>query len=261
MHSKSTSYLTAKEFKFDVKLPTGFYALRDVSSEVSARIDKFNSEERMDALSSQDSSEMPVNEIEDLDNITCDLPAANSTVVIQNVAKKTVSKIVVTKIRKRPSAINKYTNDDDDDSISTTSTKTPEKLVKDLPPAKRNKLNVSSQNSVDSTPTRRSARNKKVASPVVSEREESDNESSSQSPKKKSRKEEEEKVEPEEETATIKSMSSKKTPRKTAASAVSTPTPSAKKSTVLTTKSSKPKSPEAKRMPVRASTRNTQASK
>lgn len=50
MYSKSTTYLTAKEYEFDVKLPVGFYAARDNSSESSIKIDRFNSEENMKKL-------------------------------------------------------------------------------------------------------------------------------------------------------------------------------------------------------------------
>ena len=45
LHSKSTTYLTAKEFEFDVKLPTGFYAVKDVNSESNIKMDRFNSNE------------------------------------------------------------------------------------------------------------------------------------------------------------------------------------------------------------------------
>lgn len=54
MHSKSTTYLTAKEYEFDVKLPHGFYAIRDVNSENSIKIDRFNSDEKMEKLQAKE---------------------------------------------------------------------------------------------------------------------------------------------------------------------------------------------------------------
>ena len=57
MYSKSTTYLAAKEYEFDVKLPTGFYATRDNNSESSIKIDRFNSEENMKKLQAKETEE------------------------------------------------------------------------------------------------------------------------------------------------------------------------------------------------------------
>lgn len=53
LHSKSTTYLTAKEYEFDVKLPHGFYAIRDINSD-SKKIDRFNSDEKMEKLQAKE---------------------------------------------------------------------------------------------------------------------------------------------------------------------------------------------------------------
>ena len=81
LHSKSTTYLTSKEYEFDVKLPHGFYAIRDVNSESSGKIDRFNSDERMEkeakdslknkSASSENSAHNSTEEIElDKENVS-----------------------------------------------------------------------------------------------------------------------------------------------------------------------------------------------
>lgn len=58
LHSKSTTYLTAKEYEFDVKLPHGFYAIRDVNSDSSKKIDRFNSDEKMEKLQAKENDSL-----------------------------------------------------------------------------------------------------------------------------------------------------------------------------------------------------------
>jgi len=230
MHSKSTTYLTAKEYEFDVKLPTGFYAVRDVNSETSVKMDRFNSDEKMQVLDHEDDASSKESSQGDVPSETEDLNKENV-----NQKKKAVSKITITS-RKRPST------NETSENLSLNKSISPEK--KSTPPAKRNKTNGKAQESADSTPSgRRSTRNKKTTH-VESDGELEKKEESEQDEEELAV--EEDGQEAEEEEATIGSMSSKKaSPKKSKVSV--------KKVDVK--KTVEQKSPDqVKNLPVRAST-------
>ena len=51
MHSKSFTYLTSKEYDFDVKLPTGFYSIRENNTEINIDDDLNHLHKQDDLLS------------------------------------------------------------------------------------------------------------------------------------------------------------------------------------------------------------------
>lgn len=120
MHSKSSNYLAPKEYQFDVKLPSGFFAVRDASAASTQHQEKINKEVQEGLKhglknathgedDEQDESENNENQHESYLDVS-KKPAASS--------KKRKASIEQNELKKKNSKIVEDNEDDDDENIS-----------------------------------------------------------------------------------------------------------------------------------------------